>query len=80
MPATVLKIFFIFAMAIAAQASAEEPLAQIALTTGQYPLFNTPVSVNLDAELAAFSSLRIDEIKDGKACLLYTSPSPRDRS
>jgi hypothetical protein len=66
MLSTALKIFFIFAMSAVVQASAEEPLAQITLTTGQYPLYNAPVSVTLDAELAVFSHLRMGEIKDGR--------------
>lgn len=77
----VLRIFFAFAIGVAAQASAEEPLAKITLTTGQYPLFNTPVSVNLDAELAALTSLRIDEIRDGRGVPVLSQiqlhPEPR---
>jgi hypothetical protein len=67
MMSNVLRIFFVFAIGAAAQVSAEEPLAKITLTTGQDPLFNAPVCVGLDAELAALGSLRMDEIKDGKA-------------
>ena len=81
MSITALKIFFVFAISALAQASAEEPLAQIILTPGQNPLFNVPVSVNLDPELAALSSLKMDEIKDGKTVYVPSQiqlyPEPR---
>ena len=67
MSANVLKIFLFFSIGTFTQAYSEAPLAEITLTAGKYPLLNTPASVNLDAELAAFSCLRMDEIKDGKA-------------
>jgi hypothetical protein len=79
MPVAILKIFLFFSICAFTQAYSEEPLAEITLIAGQYPLFNTPVSLTLDTEMAAFSCLRMEEIKNGKVVPVPSQIEPKPK-
>ena len=72
------KVVFIFScLALIGAAKASNPISGIvAVSTG--PMQAYTQAVGRDLEIGDNVYLN-DAVETGKACLLYTSPSPRDR-